>query len=312
MKYQVDLISVLMPVYNVIQFVEEAIDSILNQTYRNVELIIIDDASSDGTYELILSKYGHDNRVVILRNSTNMKIVYSLNRGLSVAKGSFIARIDGDDIAFPDRLERQIDFLYNNKDIDLVGCNLVSIDSNGNLLHNNSYFPSNFETLKIIAKYSPPVSHIWLCRRVVYDALKGYRFPTVEDYDFLLRMITEGYKFSNLSNYTGMKIRIRDGSTASLYGVYQRKAFNFVRKLYFQRLKFSKEIIAADKFNEYVSNDSFVKLHSFSNKICKMAMLQNKKLLKFSLLILAALLSPYQAQYFFYRFRVKTIIAKSL
>ena len=107
-------ISVVMPAYNAEKYIGESIDSILNQTYGDFEFIIINDGSRDSTKEIILSY--SDNRIVYLENEINSGIVVTLNKGLKYATGEYIARMDADDIAVAERLEKQIEFMEKNKD----------------------------------------------------------------------------------------------------------------------------------------------------------------------------------------------------
>ena len=111
-----------MPVYNAERYLREAIDSILNQKYTDFELIIINDGSKDSSKEIILSY--EDPRIVYLENKENSGICVTLNNGLDVARGEFIARMDSDDIALPERLQIQIDYLDNHKDIGIVGSDI--------------------------------------------------------------------------------------------------------------------------------------------------------------------------------------------
>lgn len=302
-----ELVSVIMPVYNVKSFVVESIESILNQTYQNIELIIVDDCSVDGTYELIKERYSTVSNVKILRNKINSKIVVSLNKALSVTKGAYIARIDGDDIAMPDRIEKQMNYLLTHPDIDLVGCSLKSIDEQGLDLFNDSVFIDSFSTLVKLAPFGTPVSHIWLAKKSIYTSLNGYRFPSVEDYDFLLRMITSGYKFANIPDYFGMKIRIREGNSASVYGVSQRKAFNFVRNRYFERLKTGTEKQPESVFELTINSKSFVLLHRLSNKVVKKGLNSKIKVVKLFYYFVAVMLSPYQMQYAYHSIRKKLL-----
>ncbi len=101
------LISVIIPVYNVQSFVEEAILSICNQTYRNLEIIVVDDCSTDETYTIVENLVKKDSRIKLFRNRKNSKIVKTLNFALEQANGEFIARMDGDDISSLLRLEKQ-------------------------------------------------------------------------------------------------------------------------------------------------------------------------------------------------------------
>ena len=102
-------ISVLMPVYNVASYIEESICSVLTQTYTDFELLIIDDGSTDGTLEVI-SKFD-DHRIKVIRHSVNMGLIETLNQGIDLCTGEYIARMDGDDIAMPHRFERQVAFM---------------------------------------------------------------------------------------------------------------------------------------------------------------------------------------------------------
>ncbi|EGR4210702.1 glycosyltransferase family 2 protein [Vibrio cholerae] len=307
MKIKTPMVSVIMPVYNVSSYILDAVNSIMNQTYKDLELIIVDDSSTDDTYKVLIENFSTKENVIILKNSENKKIVYSLNKALSYARGEFIARIDGDDIAYPDRIEKQVNYLLQHPKVDLVGCDLETINERGVATGRFNRFPEHFDVLNKMAYFCPPVSHIWLCRASVYKSLNGYRFPSVEDYDFLLRMITSGYKFANIPSYVGMKIRIRDGSTSTLFGVSQRLAFNFVRKLYVERLRFGAECTDSKDFANYINSSRFVKLHSLSNALCKRAVLSNS-VIKYILFLLSVIVSPYQAQYIYCRIRAKLII----
>src|SRR4051812_32745176 len=112
-------VSVLIPAYNSGRFLTEAVESILAQTTADWELIVIDDASTDGTPERLASC--NDARLVRLRNPTNLGQVRSINRGLAVARGRYVACLDHDDVAEPGRLERQSDFLDAHPDVSVLG-----------------------------------------------------------------------------------------------------------------------------------------------------------------------------------------------
>lgn len=250
--------SVLIPTYNVQDFVEQAISSITNQTYKNIEIIIVDDCSSDKTFEKLKKLAKQDSRIKLLRNDTNLKICKTLNRALKESKGKYIVRMDGDDISDKDRIEKQIEYLEKNQEVDLVGNSVKNIDEKNNVFSITKYC-SDFKELKKLAKYGTPVLHIWAARREVYEKLEGYReIPYVEDYDFLLRMITSGYKFSNLENYYGYSVRFRQGNTATTNGIEQVKAFKYVRKLYEERLqnKNNRDSHSENKFHRAIFIDS--------------------------------------------------------
>lgn len=113
-------VSILMPVYNAEPYLSEAIQSMLNQTYADFELIILDDCSTDRSAEVVHTYT--DVRIVYHRNEVNSGLANNLNTGLKLAKGKYIARMDGDDISLPHRLQTQVDFLESHPDIDLCSC----------------------------------------------------------------------------------------------------------------------------------------------------------------------------------------------
>ena len=135
------LISVLLPVYNEEKYISQSIDSILNQTYRNFELIIIDDCSTDKSNEIINSY--NDSRIILIKNKKNLHIAKSLNIGFQHANGEFIARIDANDIAVNTRFEKQMNYLLNHPKCAVIFCPVLKIDVDGNSLDNVSgnYIP---------------------------------------------------------------------------------------------------------------------------------------------------------------------------
>ena len=149
-------VSLIMPLYNAEKYVEEAIESILSQTYTNFELILIDDISTDSTMERVL-KY-KDGRIRIICNSSNQGIAFSRNRGLEMAQGEYIALMDDDDISLPERFAKQVAFLDSHPEIDFVGARYQNIDEDGIVLseqktayHNPSYIRALFLFQNIIS-----------------------------------------------------------------------------------------------------------------------------------------------------------------
>lgn len=226
-----DLISILMPTYNVEKFVEEAVRSILYQTYKNFELIIVDDCSTDKTFEILERLAEEDDRIRLYRNDVNSKICKTLNKAYSYAKGAYIGRMDGDDVSEPERFELLKQYLEENANIDLVGSNLISIDENG-VEFSRKRYPRLPRTIQWGNRFISSVSHIWLARYEVYETLAGYReVPFVEDYDFLLRGELKGFMYANIDAYV-YRCRIRTGNTGSTNGLRQRKAVEYIQALH--------------------------------------------------------------------------------
>ncbi len=137
------MISIILPTYNNEKTIFDSINSILNQNYRDFELIVINDFSTDNTKQIIQSF--NDDRIIYLENKKNIGGTKSIIRGIEKAKGNYIARMDGDDVAIPERLEVQLNYLTNNPDIDLVASNIILFNNNKVIGHSNFelYDPKN-------------------------------------------------------------------------------------------------------------------------------------------------------------------------
>jgi glycosyltransferase involved in cell wall biosynthesis len=133
MNVEQPLVSIILPVYNAAQYIEEAINSCLTQSYKNLELIIINDSSTDDT-PMIIKKYINDSRVILIENEVNLRLILSLNKGLALAKGKYIARMDADDICNVERLAKQVDFLESNPQTVLVGASYEVFGSKNRII----------------------------------------------------------------------------------------------------------------------------------------------------------------------------------
>lgn len=230
------LVSVLIPTYNVQDYVEECIYSITNQTYKNLEIIIVDDASTDNTYKIVRKLASQDKRIKYFRNSKNLKQAKTLNFALSMAKGFYIARIDSDDFSAKDRIEKQVNFIEKNKKFDLVGLSNTIINAAGEKIGFVKYYSSQ-RLIKKTLKYHNPVAHSWLATKTLYDELGGYRnIVGAEDYDFILRATSASKKYTNLENYYGHFYRLgRPGNTINIQGALHLRLHDYVYKLYKER-----------------------------------------------------------------------------
>lgn len=149
------LVTVFMPVYNSEQYIKEAVESILNQTYKNLEIILVDDGSTDRSIEIIKSY--KDDRIRLIQNEKNMGIPYTRNVGLKEAKGKYIAIMDSDDIATPKRIERQVDYLEKNPDIDAVGSYYIQFGEKAEKKVTPKY--TKPEELKIMLMFYNPIAN---------------------------------------------------------------------------------------------------------------------------------------------------------
>ncbi|HOK51408.1 MAG TPA: glycosyltransferase, partial [Bacteroidales bacterium] len=152
LKKTTPLVSVVMPVYNASSFIEESINSILQQTFSDFEFIIINDASTDNSRNII-SSYT-DSRIRIIDNEQNLGVTRSLNKGIKLARGKYIARMDADDIALSNRFEKQVAFLESNPDYGLVGAYMQLLPS-GAVVR----VPTTDEELKATMLFHNPFVH---------------------------------------------------------------------------------------------------------------------------------------------------------
>lgn len=175
-------ISVVMPVYNAEKYIGEAIESILNQTYRDFEFIIINDGSTDKTKEII-DLYS-DSRIVYLENEQNSGIVVTLNKGLDFATGEYIARMDADDIAVDNRLEKQIIYMEKNKDVGLLGTGIHIFGENNE--STDRVFTTDSKQLKAELIFNSCIAHptVMIRKDILIQNKMRYNseFAGAEDY----------------------------------------------------------------------------------------------------------------------------------
>lgn len=188
------LVSVVMPVYNVQDFVEESINSILSQSYSNFEFIIINDGSTDNTLDIIESQ--SDARIVLIKNKENKGNYACRNIGCRLAKGKYICVMDGDDIAMPNRIGKQIEFMENNTSLLALGTTFKIVNSE------IQYKPTEYELIKICLLFNNMFLHPSLMiRKSVLQQIGYYdeTFYYASDYDLVCRIALMG-KIVNLSD----------------------------------------------------------------------------------------------------------------
>jgi glycosyltransferase involved in cell wall biosynthesis len=183
-----------MPVHNREAYVFEAVSSILNQTVRDLELIIINDFCNDRSMDIINSI--HDDRIIIINNEQNLGITKSLNKGIRSAKGRFIARMDDDDISHPKRFERELEFLESHPDISVVGTYPRLIGDQSGIWE----LPRDNDLIVSYLIFQPMlVNPSTILRREVFDEyLYDESFLTSEDYELWTR-VAKKYKFHNIN-----------------------------------------------------------------------------------------------------------------
>jgi glycosyltransferase involved in cell wall biosynthesis len=181
-------LSVVMPVHNAGRFLADAIGSVLDQTFREFEFVILDDASTDGSFDVARRWAGRDDRIRLERSGTNLGLAGSSNAVVDLARSDVIARMDADDVSHPNRLGRQWQTLSDRPDASLVGTLADGIDARGRRVR-----PRDRWRVVRRSRWSPFPHGSVMFRRAAFESIGGYReVADPEDYDLYLRMATTG------------------------------------------------------------------------------------------------------------------------
>ena len=246
------IISVLMPAYNAAEYIREAIDSILTQTFTDFEFIIINDGSTDSTEDIILSY--SDKRIKYYANECNLGIVKTLNRGIDLSNGRYIARMDADDVSMPDRLEKQVHLLDVNPQIVASGT-LYTILGDG------SNIPVDVATDTEDIRYDMAIycqfAHSTMMIRK--DILEQYKLRYREEYKYAedYKLWTELLQFGEMINIPDVLGYIRqceEGISISNADK-QKNLSDIVRKDYLNQLGVSTQVLLSDLLNKTISVD---------------------------------------------------------
>lgn len=207
-------ISVIMPAYNAEKYIALAIESILKQTFKDFEFIIINDCSTDKTQKIIARYQKKDSRIILINNKTNLKIAKTLNKGIRLARGKYIARMDADDWSYPYRLEKQAEHMDKNPETVLLSGKMEICDEKMKKRKQSRFPIDNDEILKVILQYNPLVSPAMMWRKQASLDVQGFKEDTItEDYMFVLDMSQKG-ELRNLDD-TLIRYRVVDSSMTS-------------------------------------------------------------------------------------------------
>lgn len=221
-------VSVIMPAYNSEEYIVEAIVSILNQTYKNFEFIIIDDASLDKTIDIIKNFQKKDKRIILVKNRENIGVTKSLNKTLRRAKGKYIIRMDADDFAYPNRFIQQVNIMERHPEVVVSGSYIEVCNKDLKTKYIRKYHLDDKSIRKHIFRYSPfahPAT-IWnakILKKEQYDD----RIVVSQDYELYFRVGIKG-KFMNLPKSL-LKLRIHDSSVSATKSDFQLKNTVLIR-----------------------------------------------------------------------------------
>lgn len=214
-------VSVIMGIYNCAETLPEAIDSILSQTYPHWKLIMCNDGSTDNTLEIAKQYQAKaPERIIVIENERNMGLNFTLNHCLEYADTEYVARMDGDDLSLPERLEKEVQFLDDHPEYAIVSCPMIYFDENGDWGKGKNSGEPDIDSLAI----TTPFCHApCMVRREAYVAVKGYtvdqRLLRMEDYHLWIKMYAKGFRGFNLNEHL---YKMRDDRAAK-----QRRKFKY-------------------------------------------------------------------------------------
>jgi glycosyltransferase EpsE len=201
MEIATPLVSIIIASYNSEKTIEKCLESLLGQTYNNIEIIVCDDNSTDNSFSVIETIARRNKNIIVLHNEVNLKAAASRNNCIAKAKGDFIAIQDADDLSFPNRIEIQVNYLLSHPDIDFVSCNAR--------LFNDTL--KDLGVMKLGGEHPSKYNFLWglpfihpatLFRKKCVSEVGGYRVAKEtkrgQDYDMFMRMYAKGYRGVNL------------------------------------------------------------------------------------------------------------------
>lgn len=248
-------VSVLLPAYNAESTIAEAIQSIIDQTYKDWELYVINDGSEDQTEEVILSF--KDNRIRYLKNDRNMGLIYTLNRGLAIAGCKYIARMDADDICMSTRFEKQVLYLELHPEVVICGTQIEYFGTKSNN-YTKLFFPTKDKELKEMLAVSTCFAHptIMMRRKVMVDnkIQYDYNYKNAEDYCMWIEMMKFG-KFANLDEPL-LQYRISDTQVSQPFNLQTINSVMACKRKYLEQYLLKEEV---DDLFEYPIDISTIK-----------------------------------------------------
>jgi glycosyltransferase involved in cell wall biosynthesis len=243
-------VSVLLPVFNAAKYLNECIDSILNQTFFDFEFIIINDGSTDSSKEIILSY--KDQRIKYYENEQNIKLIATLNKGLKFCTGKYIARIDADDVALPQRLEKQYTYMESNPDIGVCGSWLYMFGDVNTLIK----FKTFHDEIRLELYFRNHMHHPTMMIRNSVLLENEILFPNVlhsEDYAFLV-LLSDYTKFHIIPEVL-LKYRVHGSSICAQNTDIQNQQATFLRKSQYEKLGLNCENELFINFNKWLISE---------------------------------------------------------
>ncbi|MCK3656940.1 hypothetical protein A4G19_14855 [Pasteurellaceae bacterium Macca] len=231
------LISVIMPIYNREKYLNEAIQAVINQTYQNLEIILINDGSSDNSAQIMECWAKKDPRIITIHNEHNLGLIKTLNKAIQFAKGEFIARTDSDDIVFPHWISSILKKMLSDPKILVCGAQMITMGNEGILSKNfrDGYkfeFPSEHQDIVLSFQFRNVISHscvlihksVFTLHQLRYDE----NYPHAEDFKLWLEVVKIGGKLANVQDYL-LYYRLHENQVSSLFNQPQQNVGKKVR-----------------------------------------------------------------------------------
>lgn len=259
MNYEI-IATFLLPVYNGEDFIRETIESILSQTFKDFELLIIDDGSTDNTHNIINEI--QDSRIKLVKNADNLGLIRTLNKGLKLSKGKYILRIDADDICYPSRLEKQISYMEKNDDIVICGGNAKFVYDNKSNVWSP---PTRFLDCKTHLLFGNCFVHSSIVLRRSFFEKYDYKYELAykhaEDFALWNKIVRNKFKVANIKDVL-VDYRIHDNNISSYAEAAEQERFKVLSSIYEKNfVKYS------DKVTEEILYCHF-KFSSFERDSC--------------------------------------------
>lgn len=218
------LVSILFPCYNAESYLVYSLESIINQDYKNLEIICINDGSKDDTLSILERYKKLDNRIIVISNERNLGLIASLNKSLEYVKGEYFARMDADDYSTPNRISSQLEFILKNRDFDLVSSGYNYFRTEGTKNEYEAPVAKSSNALMFLSIFSPPLNHASVLGKTsliksgkyIYDP----NYPHAEDFELFSRLVWSGSKITALTNSLYW-IRLNPNSVSVVYNTIQ-------------------------------------------------------------------------------------------
>jgi glycosyltransferase involved in cell wall biosynthesis len=280
-----------MPVYNGERYLREAIESILNQTFEDFEFLVIDDGSSDGSVEIIQSY--NDQRIRLILNETNLGLIATLNKGIDLARGDYIARMDCDDISMPERLDKQYEFMQKNPEAAVSGSWASTIDEQGEVTGEIRTL-SSFDCISVELFFTNPMIHSsTFFKKNFIASIGSYNkdFERAEDYYLWIRVVQKKGRILNVPLFL-LKYRNHTDNVSNIHSVRQEevtlKAIQYAYKALINEKANINKIALIRNFYIYhkrifgpIDKFKIVLILSHLNKVLKTRFINNQKAMNY-------------------------------